>query len=279
MTNVLRDLPRKPATTAWATYIRCHDDIGWAITEEDAARVGWEGRAHRMFLSSFYSGDFPGSFAHGALFNYVPSTGDSRISGSFASLAGLGSALATGDATLVDAAIERMRLGHALMMAWDGVPLIYMGDEIGLRNDDGYLVDPALAGDNRWAHRPWMDWQAAAARHDPGTVEGRVFAGLAHLARVRASCPSLHAGVESQPVDLGPDAVLGLLRRHPAGRMLTVYNFSDAWQRVPAAAVRRLGLRTVHEQISGFRPRADDDGRPLDAYPMPPYAAWWLLEG
>ena len=72
MTEVLRSLPRKPSTTAWATYIRCHDDIGWAITEEDAATVGWGGQAHRAFLSTFYSGAFPGSFARGALFNHVP---------------------------------------------------------------------------------------------------------------------------------------------------------------------------------------------------------------
>jgi len=271
--------PPKPVTTAWGTYVRCHDDIGWAISDADAAAVGLSGPAHREYLARFYRGDVPGSFAAGMDFQVNPATGDARTSGTLASLAGLATALADGDEQAVDRALARIFLLHAVSYGFGGIPLLYMGDEIGLRNDDGYLVDPALAGDNRWAHRPWMDWQAAAARHDPGTVEGRVFAGLAHLARVRASCPSLHAGVESQPVDLGPDAVLGLLRRHPAGRMLTVYNFSDAWQRVPAAAVRRLGLRTVHEQISGFRPRADDDGRPLDAYPMPPYAAWWLLEG
>ena len=25
-----------PHTTAWATYLRCHDDIGWAIDDADA---------------------------------------------------------------------------------------------------------------------------------------------------------------------------------------------------------------------------------------------------
>ena len=30
----------KPTTTAWATYLRCHDDIGWAIDDADAAAVG-----------------------------------------------------------------------------------------------------------------------------------------------------------------------------------------------------------------------------------------------
>ena len=46
--------PRRPAaaaapptTTAWITYVRCHDDIGWAIDDGDAAAVGVSGCAHR----------------------------------------------------------------------------------------------------------------------------------------------------------------------------------------------------------------------------------------
>ena len=31
-TLVLGRLPAKPASTAWATYLRCHDDIGWAAS-------------------------------------------------------------------------------------------------------------------------------------------------------------------------------------------------------------------------------------------------------
>jgi amylosucrase len=53
MTHVLREFPRKPVNTAWATYIRCHDDIGWAVTEADAEAVG-DAPAHREFLSDFY---------------------------------------------------------------------------------------------------------------------------------------------------------------------------------------------------------------------------------
>ncbi len=57
-------------------------------------------------------------------------------------------------------------------------------------------------------HRPWMDWDAAAHRHDPAAIAGRVFGGLAHLGRLRATLPSLHAAVESEPLDCG---VAGLL--------------------------------------------------------------------
>ena len=143
MTRVLSRFPHKPSTTAWGTYLRCHDDIGWAIMEEDAAAVGWTGAPHRAFLSSFYSGTFPGSFARGVVFQHNPTTGDSRISGALASLAGLESALGGSDPRGVEMAIARILAGHALILGWDGIPLLYMGDEIGLLNDWRYLQRPS----------------------------------------------------------------------------------------------------------------------------------------
>ena len=75
-------------------------------------------------------------------------------------------------------------------MAWDGVPLIYMGDELGLLNDRSYADDPDRAADNRWLHRPVMDWRVAERRHRPETIEGRVFADLRRLVAARAVHPS-----------------------------------------------------------------------------------------
>ena len=78
----LQRLPAAPTNTAWVTYVRCHDDIGWAIDDEDAAAVGATGFGHRGFLSDFYAGEFPGSWARGLVFQENDATGDRRISGS-----------------------------------------------------------------------------------------------------------------------------------------------------------------------------------------------------
>ena len=64
------------------------------VDDADAAAIGWTGHDHRVFLSDFYAGESPGSFARGAVFQHNPETGDRRISGTAASLAGVEAALA-----------------------------------------------------------------------------------------------------------------------------------------------------------------------------------------
>ena len=74
MTATLQAMPPVPPGAGWLTYVRCHDDIGWAITPEDAARVGEDDHLHRRFLADFYAGEFPGTFARGARFQPDPRT-------------------------------------------------------------------------------------------------------------------------------------------------------------------------------------------------------------
>ena len=275
MTHVLSAFPTKPATTSWGTYIRCHDDIGWAITEADAEAVGWTGPEHRAFLSSFYAGDFPGSFAVGEIFQHNPATGDSRISGSFASLAGLERALADGEPVQVDLAVARILLGHALILGWDGLPLLYMGDEIAMLNDRRYRQKPGRASDSRWIHRPRMDWSRAAERHGEGPV-GRVFRGTGHLVRVRGSLEALHAATPLEVLGLGDPALFAFVRAHPSGPLLAVHNLTETPAILDGRVLRMVGLDVARDAISG-----DGPFLPRQPIPLPPYAARWLvaLEG
>ena len=74
-------------------YLRCHDDIGWSFDDGDAEAIGLNAHDHRRFLNEFYTGQFPGSFARGVPFQENHDTGDMRISGTMASLAGLEQAI------------------------------------------------------------------------------------------------------------------------------------------------------------------------------------------
>ena len=235
MAQTLRAMPKTPAGRAWITYLRCHDDIGWAITEDNAAAVGEDAHEHRKFLVRFFSGDYWESFARGAVFQ-PEFNGEGRTSGMAASLAGLDAALEAGDEAAVDLAVRRILLMYSVVISYGGLPLVYMGDELGLRNDAGYADHPELAGDNRWLHRPWMDWDAAARRHDPAAVEGRLFAGLRALIAARRERPALHAGGAVEPVDTGNPHVFGYRREHDGRPFSALANFSEFEQPVRSRA-------------------------------------------
>ncbi|HEU4515190.1 MAG TPA: alpha-amylase family protein [Nocardioidaceae bacterium] len=255
----LQQLPAPPPTTAWITYARCHDDIGWAISDVDAGAVGLDGHAHRRFLSDFYAGLFPGSWARGLVFQENEATGDRRISGSLASLAGL----QAGDPH----AVRRILLAHAIMLGFGGLPVIWMGDELGLLNDADWDAAPEHADDNRWVHRPRMPWPVPADTH-------RIQRGVQALVSSRASLPHLHASVPAQVLDPRDPAVFLVARQHPLGPMLGAYNMAPEPRHVPLEVLWSVGLdhTTVVDHLTGEAPAAVDD-----AVQLPPYGAAWLV--
>ncbi len=268
-TQALQRFPQKPPSTAWATYLRCHDDIGWAISDTDAAAVGLSGPAHRHFLSEFYRGDFPGSFARGMHFQANPATGDRRTSGSTASLAGLETALEAGHPRRINLALERILLAHAVFIGYgEGIPLIYMGDELGMLNDYDYAQEPAHKDDNRWLHRPKMDWAKAQKRHQQGTVEHRIFHGIKGLLEARARIPQMHAAFPTQALWQPNPHLLVLKRSHPKGTLVQVYNFSEQDQPFPFEVLRQEGIVQPFDLITQT---------PAPAY-LGPYARLWLTQ-
>ena len=142
-----------PGGCAWVNYIRCHDDIGWTFSDEDAAQLGMDGYLHRQFLNRFFTGRFAGSFAAGEPFQLNPTTGDCRICGTMASLAGLEQAERTGNGEWRFMAVERIKMMYAVLFALPGIPLLYAGDERAVLNDYSYRDDPLKKDDSRWVHR------------------------------------------------------------------------------------------------------------------------------
>jgi amylosucrase len=254
MANSLRRVGTIPAHASWVTYVRCHDDIGWAITDEAATSMGWDGFSHRNFLNEFYAGEFPGSFSHGAVFQFNPETGDGRISGSAASLCGIETALDSGNASDLDLACRRLEVVYATIASFGGVPLLYMGDEIGLRNDAAYLDDPALADDNRWMHRPAMDWDVAARRSDATTLEGRLFATFQSVLADRVATPALHGGAGVEVLTTPSPSLFGFVRHDPvAGRFSMLANFGRQAIVTDLAALGMEGWRVVRSSGAEVR--------------------------
>ena len=158
-----------PPTTAWVTYVRCHDDIGWAVSDEDAARRS-AGPASRTapFLSDFYAGDAPRVVRPR---RGLPGT--TRAPATAASPAArprcAGSRPPASAATAARSTIARRRLLllYRVVFAYGGIPLLYMGDELGAaqrpalgRRPRARRRQPVAApaadglGGGRPAHRP-----------------------------------------------------------------------------------------------------------------------------
>jgi amylosucrase len=272
MTHVLANhFPETLTNATYATYLRCHDDIGWAVTDEDAAAMGLSGHGHRNFLSDFYEGTFPGTFARGALFQQNPETGDKRISGTLASLAGLEKAMLTGDAQGIDLAVQRILMGHALIASFGGIPLIYMGDEIALLNDYGYRDVPAHAHDSRWVHRPRMDWAADRAPGDHGPPS-RVYQGVRHILARRRATDALHAMHATRIIRHEVPGLFALARVAPTGAVVCLFNFTEGWINVAEALVRAAGATAMVDVLSGNAVQLHDA-----ALVLPPYGRVWLV--
>lgn len=176
-----------PEHTAWVNYTRCHDDIGWTFSDEDAWSVGIDPQGHRAFLNQFYTGRFPGSFASGLPFQENPKTGDCRISGMMASLCGVEKAIGAQDERELSLAIGRMTVLFGVALTIGGIPLLYLGDELGLTNDYGYRDDPAHAEDSRWVHRHAFDKEVFADRRSSKTATGRIYRAVRRLIEIRKS--------------------------------------------------------------------------------------------
>ena len=232
-----------PAQTTYVTYVRCHDDIGWAVADEDARAVGLDPFQHRQFLASFYAGRHRGTFARGADFQANPLTGDARTSGSAASLLGLEEALAAGDSAAAAVALTRLETMYAVAYSFGGIPLVYMGDEIAMLSEPAWDADPAHADDNRWLHRPAMDWVAAERRTDPATVEGRIFTALQGLGAARRSTEALRSDATTTVLHPQSSRVLAYVRSHPrAAPVLGLACFSDDEERVEQSLLDQAGI-------------------------------------
>ncbi len=236
--------------TAWVNYVRCHDDIGWTFSDEDASRLGVNGTDHRRFLNEFYRGRFSGSFARGLPFQENPKTGDCRISGSCASLAGLEKAISEEGPNEIELAIRRILLLHGIILTVGGIPLLYLGDEIGTLNDYSYYDDPHKARDSRWVHRPHADWKKYKERNNPDTIEGRVYLGLKKLIALRKE-HNVFSGGELEIIPTENEHVLAFTRTHEGKHAIIFANFSDSSQSISSYVFKLYSLQTK-KQLYGI---------------------------
>jgi len=275
LVQTLKHRHRLPPNTAWVNYLRCHDDIGWTFDNADAEALGINAYDHRRFLNDFYTGQFSGSFARGVPFQENHETGDMRISGTMASLAGLEQAIEEEDDTKKELAICRMLLLHGVSLSIGGIPLLYLGEEWGMLNDYDFVKDPAKAGDSRWIHRPKMKWEFLDELDDHigtenGSIRKRIFRSTQKLIALRKSLPAL-AGQEMDLIATANEHVLGYVRFNNGNRVIVLANFSEQPQEIEGNKLRTAGLGRFFQDVIDDKTYATSERLVLA-----PYQILWL---
>lgn len=243
----LTDALARPAGAGWLTYVRCHDDIIWG------ALKGVIPDATLAWISDFYAGAVPGSFADGRAFQAEPGAVRST-NGMAASLAGLRDGAADNKA-----ALDRLRLLYGVTFALDGIPTLYMGDERALTNDPDYASEPDH-DDGRWLHRPRMDW----ARDG-----GPTLAALAQFAELRRGRACLHARNPARPLRVDISGLLAFERTDGRERLVCLGNFTGGVIGSNLSAVLGTGAWTD---------LLDDGAIDPANVTMPPWGLRWLYQ-
>jgi len=277
LTKGVEDLPEKLDRATWLNYVRCHDDIGLGFSDKAIIEAGFDPVSHRRFLVDYYTGRYPESNARGFAFGVNKKTGDARISGALASLAGLETALATQDPTAIENAMMTIILLHNLIMSFGGIPLIYYGDAVGTLNNDSYLQDENKMHDNRWVHRPTLDWEVMALRSEPGTVQQRLFSQIKQLIAIRKEISAFADLNNRELITLENPHLFAFHRFVQTGmhsKVVVVANFDTSPQSVPLQSFRQKGLfkgAVLTELYSGQQIIPESD-----FLTIPKLTAYWL---
>ena len=164
-----------------------------------------------------------------------------------------------------------------MIMSFGGLPLLYYGDELGTLNERAFLDDAAKASDNRWMHRPRIDWDKAALREHSGSVEQRIFSGLQKMITVRKQTPAFADYNNRELIDSGNEHLFVFQRNNPFppyDTVLVIGNFDAAPQALDLGELNRRGqvLRGPWQDLySGESPALFHD-----KLVVPPLRFYWL---
>lgn len=276
-TDMLRqviDATPVPAWFAsWMTYVRCHDDIGWNVLQPEAAQ-GPQDYSSLIRTAQILTGEH-GGFGRGVAFQSSSPGKLHGTNGMAAALTGLSAAQTEMEK---DAALRRLLLLYGVACCFGGMPLIYMGDELGQDNDPGYLNGPSRQADSRWIQRPHFSETAFAQLADARSMPARITGGLRRMLGIRRRLAELAADAPRRLLNCSNPAVLAMERcvtdtqDVSKERLLFIANFSSS---VVALHVNTLvgpdGTTSWNDLLTG----TSNDGRLI----LQPWEQVWLKPG
>ncbi len=218
--EVLCSTPSVPANTGWVSYVRCHDEIVWNLLGPDMEQLGADFSKRIRRIANRLEGHGVDAFGQGMPFQ---SGTDGSVRGSNGMTAALTGFQHASNAADRNAALQRFRLLYGLCFTIGAVPLIFMGDEFLLGNNESPADASRCKADGRWLQRPRFDPSRCAQTGFPDSALAQAFNWLRGMAEQRRQLAGLDPLAPIHLLDCEDPAVL-LLQRGEL--FLAIMNFS-----------------------------------------------------
>lgn len=255
-----------PLDCNWINYVNCHDDLQWVFSNKSLREMdtGLNVPLFYKNLKQFYFNPGDKTFSRGLAFQ------GRRLSGTTASLVGLEKALERSDVNGVDKSINRILLMHAVILSIGGLPVIYLGDEVGELNDYSFREDNNKVYDSRWVHRRKRNWvEVEHALQVTDSVESRLFLKFKKMIQTRKVIEEI-SGCSVRFISAGDRSLLAYVRESSKHQFIFLGNFSPLH--------RPLRLEdSAGDSFSGWKNILSDKGEEF-VFPekMRPYEFYWL---
>jgi sucrose phosphorylase len=166
--------------------------------------------------------------------------------------------------------LQRFICAHAIMLALEGVPGIYIHSLVGTRNDYQRVEN---AGHNRAINRHQWDYPELEARlADSESTESQVYCGLKQLLEIRRQQSAFHPNATQFTLHLGSQ-LFGFWRQS-IDRQQSVFcvsNISDAVQSLNLSDINLIDNENWIELISGL-----NCNQKMQSIEMQPYQTVWI---
>lgn len=256
-----------PKEYVFLNYLRCHDDIGWGLDYDYLKQFDCLEVPHKKYLNDFLTGQYPGAFGRGELYNSDPTSGDARLCGTTASLCGIEKASWEQNEGALEQAVRFDIMLHGYMFVQSGIPVLYSGDEIGQLNDYSYHEDPDKCQDSRYIHRGRFQWDLAEERKEKGTLQNQIFETLSMMEEIRAKYSVFDAKADVWTLDTWDNAILGIGRWFNGEKLIALFNFSGqdkvAW---------------IDEEDGEYTDLLTGAVMEAKGVQIPAYGIWWLYK-
>ena len=165
---------------------------------------------------------------------------------------------------------ERFACAHAIMLALEGIPGIYIHSLLGTPNDfEGLARTGQYRSINR---RTWKKKEIAKRLDDPGSMQSIILGRLRHLIRLRRAQPAFHPNAVQFTMQLGLE-IFGIWRQSSDRRqdIFSISNITREHQSVELANINLASIDSWRDLIGGD---AIVEGQTL--LELRPYQTVWL---